>query len=61
LSSLYLLGTSRADTVHSRMRTRCRGKVFTEQFPSSGRLFLFIKNLLLSNGRRSVVCFAAVA
>jgi hypothetical protein len=37
------------------MRIRCRGNVFTEPFPSSGRLFLFIKNLLPSNGCRSVV------
>jgi hypothetical protein len=39
----------------------CSGNVFTEPFPSSGRLFLLIKNLLPSNRRRSVVCFAAVA
>jgi hypothetical protein len=35
--------------------------VFTEPFPSSGRLFLLIMNLPPSNGRRSVVCFVAVA
>jgi hypothetical protein len=35
--------------------------VFTESFPNSGRLFLFIKNLLFSNGCSSVVYFAAVA
>jgi hypothetical protein len=33
---------------------RFRGNVFTELFPSSGRLFSFIKNLLHSNGCRSV-------
>jgi hypothetical protein len=31
------------------MRIRCRGKVFSEPFPSSGRPFLLIKNLLPSN------------
>jgi hypothetical protein len=43
----------------SSMRIRCSGDVVTEPFPSSGRLFLFIKNLLPSNGCRSVVCFTA--
>jgi hypothetical protein len=38
-----------------------RGNGFTETFPSSSRLFLLITNFLLNNGRRSVVCFAAVA
>jgi hypothetical protein len=62
LSSLYLLGTTRTDNiVHSRMRIRCHGNMLTEPFPSSGRLFILIKNLLLNNGRRSVVCFAAVS
>jgi hypothetical protein len=41
-------------------RRGCRGNVFTEPFTRSGRLFL-LKNLVPSNGRRSVVCFAAVA
>jgi hypothetical protein len=40
---------------------RFRGNMFTEPFPSSDRLFLLITNLLPCNGRRSVVCFAAVA
>jgi hypothetical protein len=40
---------------------RFHGNVFTESFPSSGRLFLFISNLLPSTGSRSAVCFAAVA
>jgi hypothetical protein len=44
----------------SYMRIRC-GNVFTEPLPSTGRLFLLIKNVLPSNGRLSVVCFAAVA
>jgi hypothetical protein len=39
---------------------RCRGNVFNEPFPSSGRLFLLIEKLLPGNSR-SVVCFAAVA
>jgi hypothetical protein len=47
------------NTVHSRMLLP--RKVFTEPFPSSGLLFFLIKNLLPSNGRRSVVCFSAVA
>jgi hypothetical protein len=33
-----------------------RGKVFTEPFPSSGRLSWLIKSLLPSNGRHSVRC-----
>jgi hypothetical protein len=37
------------------MRIHCRKNVFTEPFPSSGRLFLLIKNLLPRNGRRSVL------
>jgi hypothetical protein len=37
-----------------------RERVF-RAVPYSGRLILLIKNLLPSNGRRSVVCFAAVA
>jgi hypothetical protein len=40
---------------------RFRGNVFTEPFPSSGRIFLLIKKLQPSNGHRSVVCFVAVA
>jgi hypothetical protein len=32
-----------------------------EPFLSSGRIFLLIKNLLSSNARPSVVCFAAIA
>jgi hypothetical protein len=40
---------------------RFRGNVFTEPFPSSGRLFLLINDLLPSNGRPSIVCFVAVA
>jgi hypothetical protein len=56
LCSLQLLGTDRVDnTVYYRIR--CRGNVF----PTSVRLFLLVKNMLHSNGRRSVVCFAAVA
>jgi hypothetical protein len=43
------------------MRIRYRVNVFTEPFPSSGRLFLLIKNLLPSNGRFSFVYFAPVA
>jgi hypothetical protein len=39
---------------------RCSGNVFTEPFPSSGRLLLFIENVLSGNSR-SVICFAAVA
>jgi hypothetical protein len=39
------------------MRICCRGNVFTNPFPSSGRIFLLIKNLLRRSGRRSVVCF----
>jgi hypothetical protein len=42
------------------MRIRCRGKVFTQPFPSSG-LFLLIKNMLPSNVRRTVVCIVVVA
>jgi hypothetical protein len=37
------------NTVHSRIR--CSGNVFTEPFPNSALLFLFIKNVLPSNGR----------
>jgi hypothetical protein len=40
---------------------RCSGNVFAEPLPSSGRLFLLIKNQVHSNGRHPVVCFAAVA
>jgi hypothetical protein len=40
---------------HYHMRIRCSGNLFTESFPSSGCLFLLIKNLLPSDGRRSVV------
>jgi hypothetical protein len=40
---------------------RFRRNVYTEPFPSNGRLFLLIMNQLPSNGRRSVVCFEAVA
>jgi hypothetical protein len=36
------------------MHIRCRGNVFTETF-------LLIKILLPSNGRRSIICFAAIA
>jgi hypothetical protein len=36
---------------------RCHGNVFIGPFPSSSRLFLFVKNLPFSNGHR----FAAVA
>jgi hypothetical protein len=62
VAPVVFLGTARAaNTVHSRMHIRCHGNVFTEQFPSRGRRFLLIKNLLPSNGRRSVVCFPAVA
>jgi hypothetical protein len=62
MSSLQLLGTARADnTFHFRMRIRFRGNVFTNAFLSIGRLFLFIKNLLPRNGRRSVVGFVADA
>jgi hypothetical protein len=43
------------------MHIRCRRSVFPEPFPGSGRLFLLINNLLPSNGRRSVICFAAIA
>jgi hypothetical protein len=43
------------------MRIRCRGNVFTQPFYSNGHLLLLIKNLPPSNGRRSAVCFAAVA
>jgi hypothetical protein len=43
------------------MCIRCHGNVFTEPLPSRGCLFLLIKNLLPSNGRRSAVCFMAVA
>jgi hypothetical protein len=35
--------------------------MFTELFPSSGNLFFLIKDLMPSNGRRSIVCFADVA
>jgi hypothetical protein len=59
----YLLYTSLArpgNTVHSRMLTVSAGMCFTEPFPSSGLLFMLIKNLMSSNGHRSVVCFAAV-
>jgi hypothetical protein len=35
-----------------------RGNAFTEPFPSSGRLFLLIKDMLPSNGRRFVVSIA---
>jgi hypothetical protein len=50
LPSLYLLGTAKADsTVHSRIR--CSGNLFTEPFPSNGRLFLLIKKLLPRNER----------
>jgi hypothetical protein len=42
------------------MCIRCRENVFSETFPSSSLLFLLITNLLPSNGRRSVVCFAPV-
>jgi hypothetical protein len=38
----------------------CCENMFTELFSSSGRLFLFIKNLLPSNGR-FIACFEAVA
>jgi hypothetical protein len=55
LSFLQLLGTDRAD--NNVLVSLFRGNVFTKPFPSSGRLFLLIKNLLPSNGRRSVVCF----
>jgi hypothetical protein len=37
------------------MRIRYRRNVFTDPFPISGSLFLLIKNLLPSNGRRSVL------
>jgi hypothetical protein len=43
------------------MRIWWRGNVFTEPCSSSSHLFLLIKNLQPSDGRRSVVCFAAVA
>jgi hypothetical protein len=35
----------------------CRGNVFTETYPSSGRLFLLIKNLLPSSG----CCFVSAS
>jgi hypothetical protein len=35
--------------------------VISQPFPSSGRVFLLIKNLLPNNGRCSVVCFVVFA
>jgi hypothetical protein len=40
---------------------RFRENVFTEPFPKSGCIYLFIKNLLPSNGHRFFVYFAAGA
>jgi hypothetical protein len=47
------------NTIH--LHIHCQGNVFTELFPTSGRLFSLIRNLLPSNGHRSVVCFTAIA
>jgi hypothetical protein len=61
LSSLQLLGTAGADRivplVHAYPLPR---EVFTELFPGSGRLFMLTKNLLPTNGRRSIFGFAAL-
>jgi hypothetical protein len=49
-----MIQLSGCNTDLSYMRIHCRGNVFTEAFPSSGSLFLLMKNLLPNNGRRSV-------
>jgi hypothetical protein len=39
------------------MCIQCHRILFTETFPSTGRLFLFIKNMLPSNECYFIVCF----
>jgi hypothetical protein len=46
---------------HSFSVACCQGNVFKGPFSSIDRAFLLIKNLLPSNGSRSVVCIAVVA
>jgi hypothetical protein len=61
LPSFYNSSARTAQTTPFSYANRFRWNVFTQPFPSKGRILLLIKNLLPSKGRRSVVCFTAVA
>jgi hypothetical protein len=63
-SSRYRLSSNLVSSRHRPHRKHRFPVVYVAAWtclPSSGRLFLLIKNLPPSNGRSSVVCFAAVA